>query len=423
VTDSAAGATAFSCALKSYNGAIAVTPDRKPCATVLEAAKENGLMTGLVVTSRITHATPASFSSHVLWRDWEADIAVQQMGDYALGRRVDLMFGGGRCFFLPQGMAGSCRNDTRHLWAEAAKYGWNTISTKQEFADLEGDKSKLPLMGLFTLDHMSYEIDRRPSNEPSLAEMVKKALSILTDATQHAEQGFFLMIEGSRIDMAAHSNDPAAHVHEILAYQEMVDTVRDYVDTHGETDVVSVSDHETGGFTLGRQINATYPEYLWRPEVIERVTASTEQGAIGIHTFNGTDAERSTFISQLLQKEFGIADSTQDELAALLNRTATPMDTMYALGDMVSRRASIGWTTHGHTGVDVNLYAYGPHAPRLAGNHENTDIGNFISAVLRLNLGDLTDRLNQPGAIKMNPNKPPPFKFGISDPSSHKHAV
>ena len=101
VTDSAAGATAFACALKSYNGAIGVDPDHKPCGTVLEAAKLAGYLTGLVVTTRITDATPASFSSHVDYR-WQEDlIATHQLGGYPLGRVVDLLMGGGRSHFYP----------------------------------------------------------------------------------------------------------------------------------------------------------------------------------------------------------------------------------------------------------------------------------------------------------------------------------
>jgi alkaline phosphatase len=80
ITDSAAGATAFSCALKSYNGAIGVNATQQPCGTILEAAKALGYATGLVVTSQITDATPASFSAHVTWRKYENEIAVQQVG-------------------------------------------------------------------------------------------------------------------------------------------------------------------------------------------------------------------------------------------------------------------------------------------------------------------------------------------------------
>ncbi|KAJ2890155.1 vacuolar alkaline phosphatase, partial [Coemansia aciculifera] len=138
VTDSAAGATAFSCLLKTYNGAIAVADDKLPCGTVLEAAKlQRGMLTGLVATSRITHATPASFSAHVTHRDMEDLIAEYQIGNYSLGPVVDLMFGGGRCHFMPNTHANvSCRMDARDLWSEARAAGFNTLSTRKQFDDL-----------------------------------------------------------------------------------------------------------------------------------------------------------------------------------------------------------------------------------------------------------------------------------------------
>ncbi|CAG8735140.1 1678_t:CDS:2, partial [Racocetra persica] len=199
VTDSAAGATAFSCVKKTYNGAIGVDPDKAPCGTILEAAKAIGMATGLVVTSRITHATPASFSAHVVDRNMEDIIATQQLGDYPLGRQVDLMIGGGRCFFLPNSTVGSCRGDDRDLIAEAKKSGFTYFTSRKEFDNIDPDSQSIPLLGLFTLDHMSYEIDRVPSVEPSLKEMSEKAIRILEAQTAHSDKGFFLMIEGSRI--------------------------------------------------------------------------------------------------------------------------------------------------------------------------------------------------------------------------------
>ena len=95
-------------------------------------------------------------------------------------------------------------------------------------------------MGLFSLDHMAYNIDRDPSQEPALLEMSIKALEILSHATTDSENGFFMMIEGSRIDMAAHSNDPAAHVREILHYNRVVEAVKDWVAAHPDTVMISV---------------------------------------------------------------------------------------------------------------------------------------------------------------------------------------
>ncbi|KAK5000920.1 hypothetical protein LTR28_012954, partial [Elasticomyces elasticus] len=222
VTDSAAGATAFSCAQKSYNGAISVLPGSfQPCGTVLEAAKRAGYMTGLVVTTRITDATPACFASHVRRREMEDQIALQLIGEGPLGRTVDLMLGGGRCHFVPKGREGACRVDGADVIKVAEEKGWNYVGDREGFDGLKlGSAVELPLLGLFADTDIPYEIDRRFDGEtyPSLEEMAKTALKALSEATRDSEKGFFLMIEGSRIDHAGHSNDPAAQVHEVLAY-------------------------------------------------------------------------------------------------------------------------------------------------------------------------------------------------------------
>lgn len=392
VTDSAAGATAFACALKSYNGAIGVNSKKVPCGTVLESAKYLGLTTGLVVTSRITHATPASFSAHVVNRDMEADIAVQQIGDNPLGRQVDLMFGGGRCYFLPNHTEGSCRIDQRDLVKESNKQGYKYFATRKEFDDLEPGKDELPLLGLFTLDHMSYEIDRDPAQEPSLKEMSEKALKFLDSATAKSDKGFFLMIEGSRIDMAAHSNDPATHVHDILAYHETIELVKKYVDEHPDTVMISVSDHETGGISLARQVNSDYPEYLWLPEILTRVKNSSFILSQGLVQYWNVD--RENFIkNSIINYGLGI-DNVKDYEINWLKEERAQLEYEYYLANMTSIRAQIGWTTHGHTAVDVNLYAYGKDIEYLRGNHENIDIGDYIVDYLNLDLDTITSKLN-----------------------------
>lgn len=393
VTDSAAGATAFSCGIKTYNGAIGVDPSKKPCGTILEAAKKEGFLTGLVATSRITHATPASFSAHVPDRNMEAEIASQQLGFYPLGRNVDLMFGGGRCFFEPKTNNGSCRQDNLDLLRDGSEKGWSFITNKEEFDLLQPEHSHLlPIAGLFAPNHMDYTIDRNPAEQPSLKEMAQKALRILERATLESSQGFFLMIEGSRIDMAAHSNDPATHAHEILAYYDAVAAVKEFVSTHPETVMISVSDHETGGLTLGRQLNHTYPDYVWYPEVLSRVKSSSVNIANMVMQFASDQADRLDYIQNVIIKEYlGISDPTKHEIDGLLcNDTATIADTA---ADMVSRRALVGWTTVGHTGVDVNLYGYGNQLDKLFGNHENTEVGSFMVDYLGVDLQAITKEL------------------------------
>lgn len=391
ITDSAAGATAFSCAMKSYNGAIGVDPEKKPCGTILEAAKKEGFLTGLVATSRITHATPAAFSAHVPHRDMEADIATQQLGFYPLGRNVDLMFGGGKCFFEPQSKNGSCRLDNIDLLEQGKEKGWSFITTRTEFDEIRPKKLLLPLAGLFAPGHMDYEIDRDPLVQPSLREMTHKALDILEKATTQSSQGFFLMIEGSRIDMAAHSNDPVAHASDILAYYEAVSAVKEFVSTHPDTIMISVSDHETGGFTLGRQTTIEYPEYIWYPEVISRVKKSSFEIANKVLAYSGY--AKDAFLKNVVAAEYmGMTDVSKAELIAL---NSTELGAVAdAVSDMISRRAHIGWTTHGHTAVDVNLYAHGNQIDGLLGNHENTEIGVFMASYLNVDLQTTTKQLS-----------------------------
>jgi alkaline phosphatase len=419
VTDSAAGATAFSCAIKTFNGAIGVDPMGNPCGTILEAAKDLGMLTGLVVTSRITHATPASFSAHVIHRDMESEIAAQQIGDYPLLRQVDLMMGGGRCFFLPNTTKGSCRTDGRDLIKEAKEiYGWKYVmESKDDFLALtgkNGDRLPLPAMGLFHLDHMNYEIDRDNEKEPSLKEMTIAALAMLT-GQKNSNQGFFLMIEGSRIDMGAHNNDPVSHAYEILQYHETVKVVQKFVRDNPDTLVISTSDHETGGFTLGYQDDPdTYPDYLWKPEVIDRATASTEALTLQLFAYNNqpgsaghTQKDREQFVkTQILDKGLGITDPKPEEIAYLANKDPDYLKVLPFLGHAISRRANLGWTTLGHTGVDVNLYATGDGYGKLSGNHENTEIGVTMADYLKVDLSYITRKLQKSAQKWYQPKEP-----------------
>lgn len=129
----------------------------------------------------------------------EADIASHEIGNYTLGRSVDLMFGGGKCFFLPITNPNSCRNDDIDHLKLASDLGWNVQNGIKDFQNM--NKTNLPLLNLFAMDHMDFEIDRDPKVQPSLKEMSIKALELLS---MNSKNGFFLMIEGSRIDMAAH---------------------------------------------------------------------------------------------------------------------------------------------------------------------------------------------------------------------------
>lgn len=360
ITDSAAGATAFSCGFKSYNGAISVLPDHSPCGTVLEAAKKAGYMTGLVVTTRITDATPAVFASHVHRRSYEDRISEQMVGDHPLGRVVDLMLGGGRCHFLPNGTNGSCREDDTDVVELAKKNGFSYVDDRRGFDGLNvGSSIQLPMLGLFADTDIPYEVDRRNMDDvyPSLDEMAQTALEALRDATKDSDQGFFLMIEGSRIDHAGHGNDPVAQVHEVLAYDKAFSTVIDFLDKDVvEGVLVSTSDHETGGLATARQLHDEYPIYRWFPNMLANASHSAENLAYQLRDHKAKSGKLSredlgSYIKEkLVEQGLGVYDATDDEISRLVENS-DPWPASYIFADIISRRAQVGWSTHGHSGM------------------------------------------------------------------------
>ncbi|KAL7818024.1 alkaline-phosphatase-like protein [Trichoderma aethiopicum] len=410
VTDSAAGATAFSCGLKSYNGAISILPDFEPCGSVMEAAKRVGYTTGLVVTTDITDATPATFVSHVLRREMQDSIALQEIGEGVLGRSVDLMLGGGRCHFLPNSTEGGCRADEVDVTRLAQeKHGWGYTDDRHGFDALDGgNKVKLPFLGLFAERDVPFEIDRQKQNDvyPSLSEMATTALRALEKATKDSDKGFFLMIEGSRIDHAGHFNDPAAQVREVLEYDKTFKAVLDFIaSSNTETVLVATSDHETGGLATAIQEPGHLPVYNWYPRALANASSSTEYLASKLRSYaasigysNSKDKRKSKKADlkkwinrELVVAGLGISNASDEELEALADNAEASLEIFSA---MISLRAHVGWSTHGHTAIDVNIYSSGgPGTQALRGNVENTDVGKFLRRYL--DVGDVVEDITK----------------------------
>jgi alkaline phosphatase len=195
------------------------TTNGKPVTTLLEIAKAAGMGTGVVSTARITHATPAATYAHLCHRDGENTIANQMVPggagfNAALGDGIDVVLGGGLRHFIAKG-TGSSRNDTRDLVAEMKAKGYNYAANKSEF-------DKLPtsgkLLGLFTSSHMAYDLDRDPAKEPSLAEMTTRSI----DQLKGNPKGFFLMVEGGRIDHALHETTARKALQDTVAFDDAI---------------------------------------------------------------------------------------------------------------------------------------------------------------------------------------------------------
>lgn len=387
VTDSAAGATAYSTGTKTNNGFIAVDSLERPVATLVEAAEAAGMATGLVATSRLTHATPASFAAHVPDRWLENQIAAEE-----IAQGIDVLLGGGKRHFVPQRVNGSDRTDDRNLMNEAEANGYQVVQDRNALMQVtEG-----PVLGLFSMSHMDYEIDRNLTEQPSLAEMTRKTL----DLVSQDEDGYFVMIEGSRIDHAGHSNDAAAHLQDILAFDEAVKVALEQAKRDENTLVVTVSDHETGGMSLGRDIG-TDGVYAWKPSVLDKVTASHGVMLDSIrHAWEAQSiepaanrAEAVDAMEPVLAHFTGI-DALKPKEHVLLQESVHNMRALnFALAEVLGRRALVGWTTRGHTAVDVKLYAYGPGADRFTGNVDNTYVGTTLAELLNVDLSAHTQRL------------------------------
>jgi alkaline phosphatase len=381
ITDSAAGGTALATGTKTYNGAISVDSTRRPLGTILEGAERRGLATGLVVTSRLTHATPAVFSAHVPDRDQENEIARQQ-----LNQDIEVLLGGGRRHFLPETMAGSARNDQRNLLDAAERKGYQVVETADGLAQVDDE----PVLGLFSGGHMAYEIDRAQTRQPSLAAMTETAIDVLSDR----EAGYFLMVEGSRIDHAGHANDAAGHLHDILAFNEAVEAALDAANRDENTLVVVVSDHETGGLTLGRNRDGE-GIYAWHPDRLAGVEASSAALADSVRAIRSSGADSTAVarrIADTVRRLTGVEEVPAERLRRLM-----AIEGQYALGKAVSpivnRHALVGWTSYAHTAVDVGLYAYGPGANRFVGNHDNTYVAHALADLLGVDLGRLTRQM------------------------------
>ncbi|MEJ7587791.1 MAG: alkaline phosphatase [Ferruginibacter sp.] len=227
VTDSGAGATAFSIGKKTYNGAIGVDATKLAHTTILEMAVKNKLATGLVVSCSITHATPASFIAHQTSRGMVEEIA----NDF-LKTSIDVFIGGGKNHF-------DHRKDGKNLLDSLREKGYQVQDTLPEITRIKSGK----LAGFIAMEEPPKVSEGRGDQ---LLQSTQTALHIL----QQNKKGFFLMIEGSQIDWGAHANDGDYVIKEMLDFDKAIGAALDFAEKDGNTLVIITADHETGGLAL-----------------------------------------------------------------------------------------------------------------------------------------------------------------------------
>ena len=282
ITDSGAGGTALSSGIKTYNGAIGVDPDKRPVPSIRELAEKKGLKTGLVSTSAITHATPASFIAHTASRDNYEDIAA----DF-LKTNIDVFIGGGIKNF-------EARKDGRNLSKELRDNGYQVLYNIEDIQKVKSGK----LAGFTAKEH--------DLPMPERGEVLVPATQTAINLLSQGAKGFFLMVEGSEIDFLAHENKTPGVILETLDFDRAIGAALKFAASNGETLIIVTADHETGGMTI-----------------------------------NGGD---------------------------------------YKTGKVIAK-----YTSGGHTGIAVPIYAFGPGAEQFTGFMENIDIAKKMMNLLKLN--------------------------------------
>jgi len=351
ITDSAAAGTALATGYKTYNGALGLNMDKQAVPTVLEYAKFRGKSTGMVGTSQINHATLAAFAAHMESREHYDQIADDYFDERIDGKhKIDVMLGGGTSYFV--------RND-RNIVEEFVKNRFGYVSNIQELVTNKTEQ----LLGLFAPIELPKQIDR-DSTIPSLSQMTKAALQRL----KQNPKGFFLLVEGSQIDWAGHDNDIVGAMSEVKDFEAAFKEAIQFASDREDTIVIATADHSTGGMSIDRNDN-----YKWNPSVIKSIPSTPFVIASRLH-------ETKDMTTLEYHMPFPLHEEDLKTIQSTLEMKIE--DTRQALINIINHYSSTGWTTKGHTGEDVPVYAYGLNRHLFSGRMENSDIAKILFQIM-----------------------------------------
>ena len=391
ITDSAAAATAIACGKKTNNGMVGMDAEMNRLSSVASVAHGNGKKVGIVTSVTINHATPAGFYGHR-----------KNRGDgYGLG--LDLL-ASGFDYFAGGGLSG--HDDRRHaeyrgdIYALARESGYAFAKCDRRAFDAF-TRADGKVWYVAARDALPYAIDAGTRKDtPTLAEMTAKGIELLENPN-----GFFMMVEGGKIDWAGHANDAATNLRDVLALDDAVRVAVEYQKTHPDTLIVVTGDHETGGMTMGFA-GTGYAFYMER---LANQKCSTDFLSDYIR---GNRPNSFAALIPFLEENFGFRFEktaeknpmtlTAAEREALetafrhdlrLAREGKKDDEAYdaakitrlptAVKNIISHKCGIGWTSGSHTALPVLTTASGPDAERFAGFIDNTDIAKILTELVR----------------------------------------
>jgi len=337
----------------------------QPLATILEAARyQQNKATGLVVTVEFPHATPADCYAHYYARGKSEYIASQMAY-----QNLDVMFGGGNAQITD--------DIKQHFKNTNTTFIQNDAKAFREF------KGKEKVWALFKDGAHPYDLDRDPEEVPSLSEMTQKAL----DRLSQDKNGFFLMVEGSKIDWSAHGNDAVGCITEYLAFDKAVKIVMDFAKKNGETTVIVLPDHGNSGFTIGRRDLPRYDKatkddlfrnvskYKMTSEGLEKLLLKTKPEDFKNVFKENTDIDLS-------EEELELLMSSKNYKEADYMKKSNSVNMGSSIVNIMNSRTYFGFTTGGHTGEEVFLAAYHPKGDLPIGMNTNVEINQYLAAAL-----------------------------------------
>jgi alkaline phosphatase len=413
MTDSASSATAFACGLKTKSGVIGMNSTMTTSyKSVAQLAFEQGKKVGVISSVSLDHATPAAYYASVANRGLMNSIATQMA---ATG--YDFFGGGGLA--SPTGAARD--GDTaNNIWDLLTTNGYTVLKTRDDIMGLKSaPKSKVVCINPWLQDSaaMPYAIDR-PDTNLSLAEMTDVAIACLNDEKSGKgkgrphDGGFFLMVEGGKIDWACHANDAMATIGDMLDFDNAVGVALAFYKQHPqETLIIVTGDHETGGMSIG---HATTGYKAYYDRLLDQTCSFTyfgdnqwaahkEANAGGYDWSNPANLAGSTEMVALMQSAFGLdyaalndyqkeklEDAYDKSMSGTNNNSSAENTLLYGgyepivvtITHILNERASIGWTSYSHTGVPVPVFAQGSQAKRFAGFYDNTDIAKQLAKAM-----------------------------------------
>jgi len=414
IPDSASAGTALSTGYKTNDGVINMDPAKKvKYKSIAEMAKEKGMKVGVVSSVSIDHATPAVFYAHQPSRNnyYEIGLELAQSNfDY---------FGGGG-FLTPKGKDGQ-QPDVLEI---AQKNGYKIFNTKESIEQLNAQSGKVIATSpvLDSAKALTFDINRK--GDLSLADFTRKGIEVLDN-----EKGFFMMVEGGKIDWAGHANDAAANIKDTLAFKDSVEEAIKFYNKHPkDTSIIVTADHETGGMTIGFA-GTKYQTFF---DKISNQKISYDEFTLKVADYKKTHTTETAKLEDLLpivKSDFGLTtlepkakedlvtkaksgdkdaektlgmvleDSDINSLkqafaSSMKDAKERPTDQQtyllyggydpftMVLTHIMNNKAGIGWTTYSHTGVPVPVYAKGTGEDLFKGYYDDTDIPKKIMSIL-----------------------------------------